>query len=76
MAKNKNAQPRAEEPSSPEVAETMEFETWFAKREDDIPKHHHREILVADFKSRGLGQCHSMEEWDAALRKYGVNIGE
>ena len=39
-----------------------------------IPRQHHKEIILADFKGRGLSRCESAEDFDAALQKYGVKL--
>jgi hypothetical protein len=41
--------------------EQVDFDGWYASREDAIPAQHRKEILLADF--------------DEALRKYGVKLG-
>lgn len=53
----------------------VEFETWYSMRSAQIPKQHHKEILKADFKGRGLRDMEAMETFDEALKKYGVSLG-
>jgi hypothetical protein len=53
-------------------AEKVDFDAWFAMREPKIPSHHHKEIIKADFKGRGLGQHESLARFDEALKKYGI----
>ncbi len=76
MAKNKNMQPMkdAQAMVQDNAPEAVEFETWFAAREKQIPRHHHREILKADFNARGLEDMATMADWDAALKMYGVDL--
>ena len=62
------------EEKADQVVEKLDFETWFAMRESKLPKQHRKEIILADFKARGLQQCESLADFDAALRKYGVNL--
>lgn len=57
-----------------EAAPKVDFDVWFAMRGPRIPGHHHKEIIKADFKGRGLGQSESMEVFDEALRKYGIKL--
>ena len=57
----------------PEV-EKVDFDAWHTMRAGRIPKHHHKEIIKADFKARGLGQCESLENFDEALKKYGIKL--
>lgn len=52
----------------------MDFDTWFAVRQGDIPDHHRKEVLKADFKARGLKHQETLEIFDMALKLYGVNI--
>jgi hypothetical protein len=54
--------------------EKVDFDAWFVMRENKIPPQHHKEIVKADFKGRGLGQCESLEDFDAALGKYGIKL--
>lgn len=54
--------------------ELMDFDTWFSKRQSDIPMHHHKEIIKADFKARKMADMATMEEFDKALRRYGVKL--
>lgn len=50
------------------------FDSWFHQRGRQIPKQHLKEILAADFKSRGLDKEATMEEFDKALKQYGVEL--
>lgn len=52
----------------------MSFDSWYHQRSSKIPKQHMKEILAADFKSRGLKDEATMEEYDKALKLYGVNL--
>lgn len=75
MARNKNRaalEPKSEAPAV--EIEKVDFDAWFAMRSKQIGKQHHKEIIKADFKSRGLGQNESLEDFDEALRKYGVKL--
>lgn len=65
------AEAAAIEDSAPEL---YSFEEWYAQRSDKIPAHHHKEILKADFKGRKVPELASMDEFDAALKKYGVKL--
>jgi hypothetical protein len=56
------------------AAPKFDFDAWFASRQPKIPRHHRKEILRADFTARGLGQCESLADFDAALNKYGVKL--
>lgn len=59
----------------PVVADkVVSFDSWFHQRSAKIPKQHLKEIIKADFTSRGLGKEASMEEYDNALKLYGVKL--
>jgi hypothetical protein len=58
-----------------EQEEKLDFDAWHVMRSPKIPKAHHKEIIKADFKGRGLSQCESLKDFDAALAKYGVKLG-
>ncbi len=63
-----------EEVPAEEAAPKLDFDAWYASRQARIPKQHRKEILRADFTARGLGQCESLADFDAALNKYGVKL--
>lgn len=52
----------------------VDFIVWWTLNEKKIPEHHHKEIIKADFKARGLSDMEQMEVFDAALKKYGLDI--
>ena len=56
------------------IEEKVDFDEWFAVRELQIPKHHRKEIIKADFKGRGLSGYETMEAFDKALGKYGIKL--
>ena len=70
--------PQTVEAASPapveEVVAKVDFDVWHTLRKGSIPKQHHKEILKADFKARGLSQEESMADFDTALGKYGVKL--
>lgn len=57
-----------------EPEEKLDFDAWHVMREAQIPRAHHKEIIKADFKGRGLSQVESASAFDAALKKYGVKL--
>lgn len=57
-----------------DVEKEISFDEWYMIRSSFIPKIHMKEILQADFKSRGLGNEASLARWDAALEKYGIKL--
>jgi hypothetical protein len=52
----------------------IDFDAWFCLRQDSIPSHHHKEIIMADFKARGLSMLETISSYDEALRLYGIKI--
>jgi hypothetical protein len=62
-----------EEAAAP-APEKIEFEQWWAMRKNRIPAMHHREVVWADFKGRGMNVVETAEAFDAALKKYGIKI--
>jgi hypothetical protein len=57
-----------------ENSRKIEFDTWWALKEELIPSQHKKEIVWADFKARGLSKLESHKDYDKALEKYGVRI--
>jgi hypothetical protein len=53
---------------------TVSFDSWFFQRKDKIPKHHMKEVIFADFTARGLDKEATVEQYDKALRLYGIKI--
>lgn len=54
--------------------ETIDFDGWWAMRATRIPSQHHKEVVKADFRGRGLSTKETMEDYDIALSKYGVKL--
>lgn len=52
----------------------VSFDSWYHQRSHQIPRQHRKEVIQADFKSRGLGKKATMEEFDKALKLYGVKL--
>ena len=52
----------------------VSFDSWYHQRSNKIPKQHLKEIIIADFKSRGLGKEATMAEYDKALKLYGIEL--
>lgn len=60
---------------APVVADQpVSFDSWYHQRSPKIPKQHLKEIIRADFTSRGLGKESTMEKYDKALKLYGVKL--
>ena len=50
------------------------FDSWYHQRKGKIPKHHLKEVIWADMMARGLKDKATMEEFDRALKLYGVKL--
>ncbi len=80
--KNKNkrmSQSNAQEASAPmsqeaPAVETYEFDVWWVLRQDKIPGHHMKEVIRADMMARGLSDKESLEDFDVALKQYGIKL--
>lgn len=70
-----NAAPSANpvDQESPAV-EVFEFDVWWALRQDKIPGHHMKEVIKADMMARGLSNNESLEDFDKALKQYGIKF--
>jgi hypothetical protein len=53
---------------------TIEFDAWWATVEKRIPLQHCKEIIVADFKGRGLSLQEAASSYDEALKEYGLKL--
>lgn len=78
MAKKKKEQkvaPEQQAPAAPEnTKQKLDFDAWWALRGKKLPKHHHKEIIKADFSGRGLEDKETLEDFDRALEMYGVKL--
>jgi len=61
-------------PPKIEQDEVVSFDLWYHQRKEKIPKRHMKEIIVADFKARGLGTEATMQQFDKALSLYGIKL--
>lgn len=50
------------------------FAEWYFARKGSIHRKHSKEIILADFKSRGLQDKELIEKFDEALGLYGVKL--
>lgn len=75
-AKIKEMEQKKREESMPVIEPEVEvsFDSWFHQRKHMIPRNHLKEIIMADFKARGLGLMASMAAFDKALAQYGVKL--
>jgi hypothetical protein len=81
MAKNLNEQikemeMKKREESAPKVEPEakVSFDSWYHQKKDKFAKCHHKEIILADFKARGLSEEATIEEYDRALGLYGIKL--
>ena len=56
------------------VVPLIGFDVWYSKRINIIPPVHHKTVILADFKARGLSEKETQENFDLALNKYGIKI--
>lgn len=73
-AKIKEMESKQRESIPVKLDKKVSFDSWYHQRKHKIPKQHMKEILAADFKSRGLGKEATMEEYDKALKLYGIKL--
>jgi hypothetical protein len=52
----------------------INFEAWFHMRKQLMSAVHKKEVIMADFKSRGLESEATVEQFDRALRLYGIKF--
>lgn len=75
-AQIKEMEAKKREESAPAIEPEAEvaFDSWFHQRKPMIPKVHVKEVIMADFKARGLGDKATMAAYDKALAAYGVKL--
>ena len=56
------------------AAAKVHFDAWWAMTEKKIPPQHHKEIVMADFRARGLSHMESIQSYNEALKRYGVKL--
>jgi len=57
-----------------EDSNKVDLDSWFFLRSKQIPGHHMKEIIEADFRGRGLSGFETIEDFDKGLESYGVKI--
>ena len=57
-----------------QAEELISFDSWFHAKKNKIAKCHHKEIIMADFKARGIGEQATTKEFDKALELYGIKL--
>jgi len=73
-AKIKEMEDKKREIAPVKPDEKVSFDSWYHQRKSKIPKQHRKEILLADFSSRGVGSEATAEEYDKALKLYGIEL--
>lgn len=66
-----HAEEAAEQPAKPQ---DMPFDVWWAMVQKKMPPQHRKEVILADFKARGLGMKQTLAEYNEALALYGVKL--
>jgi hypothetical protein len=52
----------------------VHFDAWWAVMHKKLPLHHHKEVIKADFKARGLSMHETMTVFTDALGQYGIKL--
>lgn len=71
MAKRDEKQQQPQQ-QTPVTTLKVSFEAWWAVTAKKLPAHHHKEVVMADFKARGLSTNETMTAYNKALQLYGV----
>jgi hypothetical protein len=79
MAKKKQTEQPAAQPmvqAAPMAPQPVKvaFDAWWAMNETKIPVQHHKEIILADFRARGLSLKETIKSYNEALNKYGLKL--
>ena len=52
----------------------VDFDAWWAINENKIPVQHRKEIVLADFRARGLSLKETLQSYNEGLKRYGVKL--
>lgn len=74
MSASAEAQAESQEMELAPAPNAIDFDGWWAARAAKIPPQHHKEIIKADFRGRGLSMMETMEDFDEALKEYGIKL--
>ena len=77
MAKKQPKQQQQAMPAAPAEADQsskIDFDAWWATVEKQLPWMHRKEIVLADFKARGLSLKETTNAYYGALEKYGFKL--
>ena len=74
MARKKKRTKKVVEEKKVVVVPKVHFNSWWRMRSSFIPARHSADIILADFKARGLSDMETVEDYDAALIKYGIML--
>ena len=69
--KRENAQSMSEGVPQPMK---IDFDAWWAMNEKKIPVQHRKEIVLADFRARGLSSKETIQSYNEGLKRYGVKL--
>lgn len=72
MAKKKEDMQSVAEGSP--VLMKIDFDAWWAMNENKIPGQHRKEIVLADFRARGLSPKETIQSYNEGLKRYGVKL--
>ena len=74
IAEIKKMEAKKREKVVKEVEKRVNFDEWWSLRRTVIPPIHKKEVILANFKVWGLGKFELMADFDAALKKYGIEF--
>lgn len=64
----------AEEPVAAPKQPLVSFDVWWAMVQKNMPQHHSKEVVLADFGARGLRLQEPMAAYNKALALYGIKL--
>jgi hypothetical protein len=68
------AKPAQTAPVGPPPQPVIAFDAWWASVQKRMPLQHHKEVVMADFKARGLSKQEPANVFNKALAQYGVKL--
>jgi len=61
-------------PALPPQLPSVSFDAWWAMVAKNMPRGHSKEVVLADFKARGMRMSEPMAAYNKALTLYGVKL--
>ena len=66
--------PDVEAPAPVVQQPLISFDSWWAMSKKNMPAQHHKEVVLADFRARGLRMNETVGAFNKALALYGVKL--